>query len=207
MKNKNQMYIPSLFQGNMFLFLFFILSCKLFGDYFLTWNEKRANLVSIPDPIIEFFPTINTSVPIGIALYTSIIYYIYLAVYTNLVNIGVFYLSYIFLLICRALLIIAIPLKHHKDMVRLVDPIRVYIFGDHTNFDNDLAISGHASLLLLFAWTCKYTLFFYISLFVTVFFMLFSKVHYTIDFLNVPFIVFSCYSMATYFLSQVLHQQ
>lgn len=174
------------------LWIGFVASVYFFTQHFLPWNEQRNDLITVPDPLLNYFPALDTSIPVNFILYVCFGWYGYQLLIEHQVELHEFLLTYTFLLIIRTVMLLAIPLRHPHNMRRLYDPLQLYFLGEHAGFNNDLAVSGHASMLLVMALTCPTQFYFFLwCMILTIFFMMFSKVHYTIDFVNVPFVVFT----------------
>jgi hypothetical protein len=154
--------------------------------------EGRNNLVELPDPLYEWLPRVDTSIPVTIILWISFAVFV---LNFQQVNFHVACWSWMFFMVARATGIYLHPFKGHRDMIPLQDPIIDHFLGVSKPLRNDLFISGHCGTLSLMGMLLYPYMPYYLSAcMLTALLMILSRVHYTADCLLAPmFSLFSFY--------------
>lgn len=175
-----------------------ISSIYIYVNKVLPYQENRQDLQTIQDPLHKYFPRIDTSWPITIVEHTCHALYLYeLLVSRTHIDVPYAMLSFIMFIWTRSLMLYLLPLKVSDEMILLRDPIqRVFLNNtvrkDQPLFVQDLFFSGHVSFCVMMGMTCNvYAYTFYGSALFIFVCMMCSRIHYTIDMVVAPFIVYS----------------
>lgn len=171
-KNYRQKFIATI------LIAILLLLAMPYGFDFI---ESRGGL-TINDPILNFLPAIDLSIPIFVLMYGLAI-----LIMVRVVNdpnvLFEFVFTYILVTISRFILIFLIPLDPPENMVHLVDPITKIFYGGK-EITRDLFFSGHTSTMFLIFLVLKKQTDKLIALSITIFIaiaLLFQHIHYTAD--------------------------
>lgn len=177
------------------------LSLWWYTRWMLPWHEKRQDLVIISDRVLDRFPLADTSIFVNVLEHTAHVYYIYQAFLQGTVPCAPTLLSWIILIWSRSIMLYVCPFRVRPDARFLNDFVQEIVLGDVLPFENDLFFSGHIATNVMMGLTSSVqrSYFFWNALFIA-FFMLFSKVHYTVDMLVAPYVAFVSYRMAVYCL-------
>ena len=182
----------------MFYLLSFLFTVYIYNKYVLPKNEKRKDLVEISDFILDWLPTIDTSLPITLLSAINIfgLLWCMFSSYRQFVT-GILMIT--FTIIVRSICLFLCPLKPHPKHIVLHDHLIKWIGKQTTPFVNDLFFSGHLSV-----WLFLYHLSFHdpfwnlISIYGSIsisLLLLLCKAHYVIDLFVAPFIVSTIFQM------------
>jgi len=172
--------------------IFFVLISSFFTS-FLTYNEKRTGF-TLNDPILSKLSPIDLTIFIFILIYFSVLVGLFNLIKSPKQLLFAFQI-YSLVLLIRLCLMYLLPLNPPNGIIPLQDPF-VELFGTGKILLRDLFFSGHtATLFLLFLVIEKktYKTFFLISTFLVAIALLCQHVHYTIDVITAPFIVYASY--------------
>jgi hypothetical protein len=172
----------------------------------LPWQEKRQDLVVLPDRVLNVFPCCNTCVLVNVTEHAEHIFYAYQAFVQQTVPAKQALLGWMLLCWTRALMLYVCPFRVRADARFLNDFLLRFVLGDIPPFENDLFFSGHVSgsVMMGLTSTVNRTYYFWSALAIAVC-MLFSKVHYTVDLLVAPYVAFGSYHLAGYLLNTLLN--
>jgi len=182
-----------------FTTILFILSSALLTS-FLTYNETRSGF-TLYDPILNKIPSTDLTIFIFVLIYISVLLGL---IYFNKITETNFYLLfqiYSLVLLVRLCMMYLLPLNPPTGIIPLKDPF-VELFGTGETLLRDLFFSGHTATLFLFFLVVEKKLFKIIFLLCTVSVvtaLLFQHVHYTIDIITAPLVVYASYRMVLLF--------
>ena len=158
--------------------VFNLLWWLIYSGYFLHWNERRDCVVQIYDPLFQFFPRMDTSIPVMVLMYTSIY------------NFGINYMeldwratmwSFSLLFLLRIFVLYLHPFKAHEEIIPLRDVITDYLLGVSKPLVNDLSFSGHVSFICLLSCLDSNWQYYCHCAFLCAVLMVCSRAHYTAD--------------------------
>jgi hypothetical protein len=168
---------------------------------FFNLIEKRDGTV-LNDQILAAIPAHNVSWAIFTILWGMGLYALFRAIQKPSI-----YITYvwglIFVLIIRVLTISLIPLNPPAGLIVLNDPITGLFYGEST-ITKDLFFSGHTSTLYLI-FLClekkRDKILAFIATISVAFLLIVQHVHYTIDVIAAPLIVYPFYRLIKYLLN------
>jgi len=159
--------------------------------------ENRTDGVVLNDWILAHLPSYDLSVPIFILIWSMGLLMMWRGLYNPKVCI-----SYIWTLnlvcIARFVTISLVKLNPPVGLVPLIDPSTSVFYG-HTFITKDLFFSGHtATMVLVYLHLQKRTdkIIALIAALLLVIMLLIQHIHYTIDVLAAPVIVYGCWRLA-----------
>jgi len=159
--------------------------------------ENRTDGVVLNDWILAHLPSYDLSVPIFILIWSMGLLMMWRGLYNPKVCI-----SYIWTLnlvcIARFVTISLVKLNPPVGLVPLIDPSTSVFYG-HTFITKDLFFSGHtATMVLVYLHLQKRTdkIIALIAALLLVVMLLIQHIHYTIDVLAAPVIVYGCWRLA-----------
>jgi hypothetical protein len=168
--------------------------------FFFAHIEKRNGAV-LNDWLLARIPAHNVSV-----LIFAIIWGMILLIVIRAINNPSIYITYcwtlIFVYIVRFVTISVVALDPPPGMVPLVDPLSSVFYGNAT-ITKDLFFSGHTTtMVLIFLCLERRTdkIIAFIAAFAVAYLLLVQHVHYTIDILAAPIVVYACYRLTRYLL-------
>lgn len=182
------------FRYNLALAGIILVGILLLSTKFLIYAETRKGLF-FNDLLLRFLPSYDLSGLIFFIIYSSLFIGISHVSQYPYRLIPAFYV-YTVVLICRMLSIYFFPLEAPLNIIVLRDPFVEYFTGAGTPITKDLFFSGHTATLCivyLFAKNRWLKIFFLISTIAVAIFLLLQHVHYTMDVVAAPFIVFGGY--------------
>jgi len=177
-----------------FTFILFIAVTSFFTQ-FLTYNEERIGF-TLPDPILNSLPPADLTYFIFFLIYISVLFGLSVLIKSPKKFIIAFQI-YSVVLIFRYCFMSLLPLNPPDGIIPLHDPF-VELFGTGETLLRDLFFSGHTATLFVFFLVVEkklYKLFFLISIILVAFALLLQHVHYTIDIITAPFIVYGSYRL------------
>ena len=186
----------------MFILLLSLALLMVPNRYFLKWNEDREGSIVL-DPLIKYIPRIDCSVFITLTeLMTGICCFFIVGWETFEIMVLKFALT----LLVKNIMLFLMPMNPPKGIIVLHDPITDYYMNTVDKpLTKDLFFSGHTSFMSL----CMFEAFIVypiagIIMFIMTFLMgimlLMNRVHYTIDIIAAPFIVFTMKNMVDFIL-------
>jgi len=173
-------------------FLLFALITSIFTR-FLTYNESRVGF-TINDPILNFHSSTDLTYFIFFLIYLTVLSGLFLLIKSPK-QFTIAFQIYTAVLLLRFCFMFLLPLDPPVGIIPLHDPF-IELFGTGETLLRDLFFSGHTATLFLFFLIIEkrlYKLFFLISTVLVAFALLLQHVHYTIDILTAPFVVYGCY--------------
>ena len=187
-----------------------MLSLYFYINKVLPYQETRNDLTPIQDPLHKYFPRLDTSWPVTIVEHCCHLLYLYeLVIVRENIQLPHAMISFILFIWTRSFMLYLLPLKASYEMVMLQDPIQrlflnYFVSRKQPLFVQDLFFSGHISFCIMMGMTCVYQAnIFYVSAFIIFICMMCSRVHYTVDMIVAPFIVFSFCSLSQSILSHL----
>jgi hypothetical protein len=200
-RNWRQTWNSSLQRAQMILGSVLILIIISILPTFFNLIEKRNGTV-LNDQILAAIPTHNVSWAIFTILWSMGLYALFRAIQKPSI-----YITYvwglIFVLIVRVLTISLIPLNPPAGLIVLNDPITGLFYGEST-ITKDLFFSGHTSTLYLI-FLClekkRDKILAFIATISVAFLLIVQHVHYTIDIIAAPLIVYPLYRLIKYLLN------
>jgi hypothetical protein len=167
---------------------------------FFNHIEKR-NGILLNDWLLNHIQPHNVSVLIFAIIWSMIFLTVIRAIYNPAI-----YITYcwtlIFVCLTRLMTISLVPLNPPVGFITLTDPLTSVFYGNAV-ITKDLFFSGHtATLTLIFLCLEKKLdkLIALLAVIVVAFLLLVQHIHYTIDILAAPIIVYALYRMTHYFL-------
>jgi hypothetical protein len=200
-RNWRQTWNSSLQRAQMILGSVLILIIISILPTFFNLIEKRDGTV-LNDQILAAIPAHNVSWAIFTILWGMGLYALFRAIQKPSI-----YITYvwglIFVLIVRVLTISLIPLNPPAGLIVLNDPITGLFYGEST-ITKDLFFSGHTSTLYLI-FLClekkRDKILAFIATISVAFLLIVQHVHYTIDVIAAPLIVYPFYRLIKYLLN------
>ena len=168
--------------------------------FFFGYIEKRPGLL-LNDWVLAQLPAHNESVLIFAIIWGMILLIFIRAIYNPSIYITYCW-TYIFVCLVRIVTISLVPLAPPTGFIPLTDPLTSIFYG-HAVITKDLFFSGHTATLTLIALclerkTDKLAAF--AATVIVAFLLLVQHVHYTIDILAAPIIVYALYLVTRHFL-------
>lgn len=167
---------------------------------FFSMIEKRQGVV-LNDWVLAYLPAYNVSLIIFTIIWGMASLIFVRALYNPNIYINYSW-TLIFINLTRMVTIWFFVLDPPRGMVHLIDPLTGIFYGNAT-ITKDLFFSGHTStLVLIFLCLEKRTdkILGFIAIVVVMFLLLIQHIHYTIDVLAAPVIVYVIYLITTHFL-------
>ncbi|GAC1307556.1 MAG: hypothetical protein NVSMB24_19640 [Mucilaginibacter sp.] len=168
--------------------------------FFFALIEKRKGAL-LNDWLLTRIPPHNVSV-----LIFAIIWGMALLILVRAINNPSIYIAYcwtlIFVYIVRFVTLSLVALDPPPGMVPLVDPLSSVFYGN-ASITKDLFFSGHTTtMVLIFLCLEKRTdkIIALIAVFAVAYLLLVQHIHYTIDILAAPVVVYPCYRLTRYLL-------
>ena len=162
--------------------------------------EKRKGAV-LNDWLLVRIPPHNVSV-----LIFAIIWVMVLLILIRTFNHPSIYITYcwtlVFVCMVRFVTISVVALDPPPGMIPLVDPLNSVFYGN-ASITKDLFFSGHTTtMVLIFLCLEKRTdkIIALIAAFAVAYLLLVQHIHYTIDVLAAPIVVYPCYRLTRYLL-------
>ncbi len=169
--------------------------------FFFAHIEKRKGAV-LNDWLLVHIPAHNVSV-----LIFALIWGMVLLIVIRAINNPSIYITYcwtlIFVYIVRFVTLSTVALDPPPGMMPLVDPLGSVFYGN-TLITKDLFFSGHTTtMVLIFLCLEKRTdkIIALIAAFAVAYLLLVQHIHYTIDILAAPVVVYTCYRLTRYLLA------
>ena len=187
-------FLKNKYYRNEFIISIVLLAIVLFAlANFLNFNESR-NGVTLADPVLHFYKSINlTWLTFGL-IYLSIALVIFSL--SRVPDRLVFTIQcYSLLLLIRIVMMFLMPLNPPQGMILLNDPL-VQFFGTGQILTKDLFFSGHTATIFLFYLVSEkrgYRIFFLLATILVGVSVLLQHVHYTIDVVSAPFFAYVSY--------------
>jgi len=175
-------------------FILFIVVTSFFTK-FLTYNEARVGF-NLPDPILNSLPPTDLTYFIFLLIYISVLFGLSVLIKSPKQFIVAFQI-YIVVLIFRFCFMYLLPLNPPFGIIPLHDPF-VELFGTGVTLLRDLFFSGHTATLFVFFFVVEkklYKMFFLNSTVLVASALLLQHVHYTIDIITAPFVVYGAYRL------------
>ncbi|MGZ3751717.1 MAG: phosphatase PAP2-related protein [Mucilaginibacter sp.] len=176
-----------------------IISCML--PSFFNLIQKRSGPV-LNDWVLAAIPPHNVSWAIFTVIWGIGFYALWRAMETPTIYITYLW-TFIFITILRVLAISLVPLDAPRGLIVLTDPLTAVFYGRST-ITKDLFFSGHTSILFL-EFLClerKWDKILALAgTIVVVCLLLIQHVHYTIDIIAAPVIIYPVYKFVKYMLS------
>lgn len=160
--------------------------------------ETREGVV-LNDFILTHLPAYDVSVPIFAIIWGMGILMMVRAFYKPAIC-STYIWTLIFVCIARFITLTLVKLDPPAGLIPLVDPLTGYFYG-HASITKDLFFSGHTStMVLIFLNLEKRTdkIIAFIAALAVMFLLLIQHIHYTMDVLVAPFIVYFFYKFARY---------
>jgi hypothetical protein len=162
-------------------------------QYFI-YVQNRAGVV-LEDKLLDWLPSIDLSWYIFPIIHISmILLLINLSYYPEMLMVGL--QTYLLVTLARLTCIYFVPLEPPLGIVLLTDPVNERVFYGNTIITKDLFFSGHTAtqFLLFMLVQNKILKFFFLGLVILLGIMiLIQHVHYTIDVIAAPVVVWICY--------------
>jgi hypothetical protein len=167
---------------------------------FFGYIEKRKGIL-LNDWVLAFLTPHNVSGLIFAIIWGMILFILVRAIYTPSIYI-LYCWTLIFVSIARLTCISLVPLDPPKGLIPLTDPLTGIFYGNAV-ITKDLFFSGHTATLVLIVLCLQKPIDKAIALIATVvvaFLLLVQHIHYTIDVMAAPIIVYALYRFTRYFL-------
>jgi PAP2 superfamily C-terminal len=168
---------------------------------FFNQIEKRNGIV-VNDYLLAALPAYNVSIAIFAILWGIGLYTLFRAIQKPSIYITYIW-GLIFVCILRVLTISLIPLNPPPGLIALTDPLTGIFYGE-SNITKDLFFSGHTSTLFLMFLCLEKKTDKIIALAGTIavaFLLLVQHVHYTVDVVAAPIIVYPLYRFIKFLLN------
>jgi hypothetical protein len=179
--------------------LMVIISCLL--PAFFNMIQKRTGPI-INDWVLAAIPPHNVSFAIFSIIWGMGFYALWRGIQKPTIYITYLW-TFIFITILRVLSITLIPLDPPRGLIVLTDPLTGIFYGE-SNITKDLFFSGHTSILFI-AFLClekKVDRMIALAATITVAcLLLVQHVHYTVDIIAAPIIIYPVYRFVKYMLN------
>ena len=176
------------------LCFFVIFKCMAFVE-----PRERLLINDFLHPVLP--PPRDLSHFIFLATYSATIVSIYFLLKRGLYIAGIVFFSYGFLLLCRSLAIVLIPLEPPVEMVLLKDPFVSFFSSENIVYTKDLFFSGHTASMFFFYFLTNRkwlkNLLFFMAIFVVIAVSI-QRVHYTIDIIGGILAAKMCFMLVQY---------
>ena len=185
--------------------------CFLIYFRILKWNEKRTitKETQIQDPLFEFLPngTLNSEL-ISIIEYTGGICAVLQMFYCQdgWRSVEHFFLKFSLICLVKGVTLYITPLTPPRGITKYRDPLVTELIStDVETFVKDLMFSGHVAFLCLVLMTSAegFQVFFSFLLLLQIAALLFYRVHYSIDIVVAPFVVYTISTLTDIALQRV----
>lgn len=170
---------------------------------FFAWAQQRNGIV-LNDILLDHLPAFNVSYLIFFIIWSMASLMLYNA-YKRPSIIPVYVWAYFFIVLTRVMAIVLFPLDPPRNIIPLLDPLTGIFYGERL-VTKDLFYSGHTATLALIyicvqkGWQKNVAL---ISMILVAFLLLIQHVHYTIDILAAPVMVYLCYLLSKWLNNKV----
>ncbi|MDB5136793.1 MAG: hypothetical protein JWP37_3396 [Mucilaginibacter sp.] len=176
-----------------------IISCML--PSFFNLIQKRDGPV-LNDWVLAAIPPHNVSVAIFMIIWGMGAYALWRGIEKPTIYINYLW-TFIFVTILRVLTISLFPLNPPAGLIVLTDPLTGVFYGRST-ITKDLFFSGHTSILFL-SFLCLERrgdkILALVATFIVACLLLIQHVHYTIDIIAAPIIIYPVYKLVRYLLN------
>jgi hypothetical protein len=180
----------------------FFKTLKWYTTVVLPENERRDDLVQISDTFMDLFAPTDTSFQVCLFDFTCVFFYVLGLFFFDLVEPPLMLLGFTLLMIQRSIMLSVCPFRMNSAGYPLHDPLVDNIFNFRVPLENDLFFSGHISVLFFMGCSiAHFSWIFYVSCIFIGIFMLYSKVHYTIDLIVAPYVSFATFCFSKWLLS------
>jgi hypothetical protein len=200
-KNWKQTWSSSLQRAQLIIgsILMFLISCML--PSFFNLIQKRDGAV-LNDWVLSAIPPHNVSWAIFTVIWGIGLYALWRGIEKPAIYINYLW-TFIFVTVLRVLAISLVPLNPPPGLIVLTDPLTAVFYGRST-ITKDLFFSGHTSILFL-AFLCLERKWDKILAFtgtlIVACLLLVQHVHYTIDVIAAPIIIYPVYRLVKYLLN------
>ena len=174
------------------------ISCML--PTFFGIIQKRSGPV-LNDWLLAAIPPQNVSWGIFTILWGIGLYALWRGIETPTIYITYIW-TFIFVIMLRVLTITLFPLDPPKGLVNMADPLTGVFYGENT-ITKDLFFSGHTSMLFLIVLCLERKtdkIIAAVATFIVACLLLVQHVHYTVDVIAAPVIVYPVYRLVKYLL-------
>jgi hypothetical protein len=165
---------------------------NIMPSFFRTIEQRNGAILN--DWVLAHLPAMDVSIPIFAIIWGMGILMMIRALYNP--EIGMTYLwTLIFVCLARFFTLTLVKLDPPAGLIPLVDPLTSYFYG-HAAITKDLFFSGHTATLVLIYLNLERKSDKRIALAATIvlmFLLLIQHIHYTMDILAAPVIVYCCY--------------
>jgi len=168
--------------------------------YFFNYIEKRNGIV-LNDWVLAHIPAHDVSVLIFTVIWGMILLILYRSLYSPSIFIT-YCLTLALVTVARVICISVVPLAPPIGLIPLSDPVTGIFYGE-SNITKDLFFSGHmATLSVIYFCLEKKTdkLIGLLAVIVLAFLLALQHIHYTVDILTAPVIVYAVYSITSRYL-------
>ena len=170
-----------------------LISLVLALPHFFDYIENREGFM-LYDPILNYLPPLDFSVPIFISIWGTTALLLYRCVNCPAIYITAIY-GFAIILLARIITITLVPLDAPTDLIPLIDPISNIAYGKADYITKDLFFSGHTSsqfLIFLCLTNNRDKIIALTSTILVGSMVLFQHVHYTIDVVAAPVFTYGC---------------
>ena len=168
--------------------------------HFFNNIEKRQGVV-LNDWVLALIVPHNVSVSIFAIIWSMILFIAIRAIYDPSIYI-VYCWSLFFVSVARLTCIYLVPLNPPRGLIPLTDPLTAVFYGNAV-VTKDLFFSGHTATLALIFFCLKKRndrIIAFVATLTVAFLLLVQHIHYTIDVLTAPIIVYVLYHFSRYLL-------
>ena len=181
--------------------IFILIPIFVFGlPYFFIYVQNRKGVV-LHDWVLAQIAPHNVSTPLFAVIWGMMILIFYRALFKPSILIN-YLLSLAVVNIARVICIALVPLDPPVGLIPIIDRLTGVFYGE-APITKDLFFSGHtATVMLIFLCLEKKTdrQIGFAAVVVTICLLLIQHLHYTIDVLAAPIIVYGCYKLTRYLL-------
>lgn len=170
----------------------FIILLLLFMNYnsLLQFTDNRIiDRITLYDPLHNILPIYNWNYLLSIITNLATVFIVIENLYMN--TFIKLFLKFVIISYIRLICIYLVPLDIPKKYIDLKYYPTIIFNRFGVNYKYDYFFSGHTSLLILCILNSYFTLTYTLSCIIVIFMLLGQRVHYTIDILIAPFIVYT----------------
>lgn len=179
----------------------FIIAIMLLGmPFFFSYIQSRKGVV-LNDWVLAHVPAHDVSIYIFMLIWGMGLLILLRALYNPIIYINYVW-TLIFVNIARMVTILSFPLDPPKGLIHLIDPLTGVFYGN-TIITRDLFFSGHTSTLVLIVLCLEKKtdkILGIIAAAIVMVLLLVQHIHYTIDVVAAPILVYLIFRLVRHFL-------
>ena len=177
---------------SIFLLLLFI----NYNSLLKVTDNRIIDRITLYDPLHNILPIYNWNYVLSIITNLATIFIVIENLYMN--TFIRFFLKFIIISYIRLICIYLVPLDIPKNNIHLKYYPKIIFNRVGVNYKYDYFFSGHTSLLILCILNSYFKITYTLSCIIVIYMLVSQRVHYTIDILIAPFIVYTVNDIVNY---------